>query len=60
MAESEEPVLFDGARGAWDSTLMELEGDMVKRIDIINVSDKSEAVATAAARNGLGGTNWNT
>ena len=55
MAESEEPVLFDGSRGAWDSTLMELEGETVKRIDIRNVSDKAEAVATAAARTGLGG-----
>ena len=53
--ESEETLLFDGARGgAWESTLMDIEGETVKRLDSSNRSDKTTAVATAAAQTGLG------
>ena len=40
--------------GAWDSTLMELEGEMVKWLYSSNVSDKTASVATASARTRLG------
>ena len=52
--ESEEPVLFDVSRWAWGSTLMDLEGEAVKRLDISNGSKKAAAVATAAEQTGLG------
>ena len=55
VAESEEPVQFDGTIGRWESTLMDLEGEKVKRLDISNGSNKMEAVVMAAAQNGLGG-----
>ena len=55
MVESEEPVLFDGARGAWESTLMDLEGKTVKRLDRSNVSNKMTVLATTTAKTGLGG-----
>ena len=56
VVESEETVpLMDPEGGAWESTLMDLEGEKVKRLDISNGSNKMEAVVMAAAQNGLGG-----
>ena len=43
------------SEGEWESKLMELEGEAAKQLDIINDSNKMEAVVMAAARNGLGG-----
>ena len=39
--------------GAWESTLMEIQGEAEKRLDISNDSNKMESVRMTAARNGL-------
>ena len=57
--DSEDPVLFDGARGAWESTLMDLEGETVKRLDRSNIINKMAAVAMAAVQTGHGGDGGN-
>ena len=50
MVESEDTVLFDGTiGGGWESTLMDLEVKMVKRLDSSNGSNKTEAVVMASA-----------
>ena len=41
--------------GEWESTLMDLEGEKVKRIDISNDSNNMDAVVMADARNGICG-----
>ena len=46
--------LMDPER-AWKSTLMEIEGEIVKQQDIRSVSNKTEAVARATVQTGLGG-----
>ena len=45
--------------GEWESTLMELEGETVKWLDISNDSNKMESLVMADARNGLGGNSGN-
>ena len=55
VIESEEPVLFDGAIEAWECTLMELEDNTVKRLDISTGKNKTSGLVTAAAQTGIGG-----
>ena len=48
------PYCLKDPEGEWESTLMELEGETKKRLDISNGSKKAAAVATAAEQTGLG------
>ena len=45
--------------GGWESTLMELEGETVKRLNSSNSSGKTAVVLTAAAQTRLGGDGGN-
>ena len=53
------PYCLKDPEGEWESTLMELEGETKKRLDISNGSNNMEAVVMAAVRNGLGGDGGN-
>ena len=56
MVESERTVLLmDTEGGLWESMLMELQGETVKRLDSSNGINKTEALETAATQTGLGG-----